>query len=321
MKVREPVERPLDVVIVELLLSASQAYVSGVLMYLAVGLWTDRGVGLGPVAVILGVLSVGVGAAWLFWLLGGTGWPLAAASVPVAMFAGFALVLGTQGDGLIRLEPIPLLLLVAASAYGIIGGVFLDSPRRWRWDQRQTLRPGTKVPRVSPTTVALAAKMPRTLPKRSTATEPGWPEPPEPGAPVSDAPLATGSAIPATRPDGPGDDEPLPASVSSTDATLPVSASTPDTIDEQMLPPGSAGAATGAPAEGSERAATTAETPLAATEDDNAPARGSDGSIELPTSIEPRSQRSPWAWAAPPEWSREDEDDDDAPDRGTAAKS
>jgi hypothetical protein len=31
--------------------------------------------------------------------------------------------------------------------------------------------------------------------------------------------------------------------------------------------------------------------------------------IELPTSIEPKAQRSPWAWAAPPEWTRDEEDE------------
>ena len=37
---------------------------------------------------------------------------------------------------------------------------------------------------------------------------------------------------------------------------------------------------------------------------------GSDpGGIELPTSLEPKAQRSPWAWAAPPEWNRDEEDE------------
>jgi hypothetical protein len=34
-----------------------------------------------------------------------------------------------------------------------------------------------------------------------------------------------------------------------------------------------------------------------------------DGAIVLPTSVEPRAQRSPWAWAAPPEWNRDEDDD------------
>jgi hypothetical protein len=33
------------------------------------------------------------------------------------------------------------------------------------------------------------------------------------------------------------------------------------------------------------------------------------GGIELPTMIEPRAQRSPWAWAAPPEWNRDEDDE------------
>ncbi|MFV2063870.1 MAG: hypothetical protein ACC726_10220, partial [Chloroflexota bacterium] len=170
MKVREPVARPVDVVAVELMLSASQAFVAGVLMYLAVGIWDDRGVGVGPVAIILGMLGIAVGGGWLFWLLGGTGWPLAAANVPTAMFLGFALILGWQGDGLIRLDALPLLVALAASVFGIAAGVFLDSPRRWRWDQRQKLRPGTEIPLISPATRAAVASVPRSLPTRSGGT-------------------------------------------------------------------------------------------------------------------------------------------------------
>ena len=47
MKVREPVARPLDVIAAELLLSVSQAFVVGVLLYLAVGVWDERGVDSG----------------------------------------------------------------------------------------------------------------------------------------------------------------------------------------------------------------------------------------------------------------------------------
>ncbi len=168
MKVREPVARPLDVVAAELLLSASQAFLAGVLFYLAMGIWDDRGVGSGPVAIVLAALGAAVGGGWLYWLLGGVGWPLAAANVPVAMFLGFALVLGWRGDDLFHVAGAPLLLSLAASAYGIVCGVFLDSPRRWRWDQRQRLRSGTVVPRVSPATKTFVAQVPRTLPKRPT---------------------------------------------------------------------------------------------------------------------------------------------------------
>ena len=109
VKVREPVARPLDIVAVELLLTASQAFLVGTLMYLAIGVWDDRGVGVGPVAVILALLGLAVGGAWLYWLLGGVGWPMAAANVPVAMFLGFMLVLGWFGEDLFRVPGVPLL--------------------------------------------------------------------------------------------------------------------------------------------------------------------------------------------------------------------
>src|SRR5688572_32658633 len=79
MKVREPVARPLDVIVAELLQSVSQAFVVGVLLYLAIGVWDELGVDAGSIAAILVVLAFLVGAAWLYWLLGGSGWPLAAA--------------------------------------------------------------------------------------------------------------------------------------------------------------------------------------------------------------------------------------------------
>ena len=318
VKVREPVERPLDVVAIELLLSASQAYVAGTLMYLAVGLWADRGVGLGPVAFILGGLSLAVGAAWLFWLLGGTGWPLAAANVPVAMFAGVALVLGTTADGLIRLEPLPLMLLIAASIYGIVGGVFVDSPRRWRWDQRQRLRPGTKVPRVSPTTRSLVAMVPRTIPSRSTATEPGWPEPPGTGAELDETPMpadaetvpgtivlasdtSIGEDAPTIEPDP---DEPDPDGAEATEAVP-----SPEDVHRSELDEILADVTVdNGPLDEAPKPARTATSIGIESEG---------GGIELPTSLEPKSQRSPWAWAAPPDWTREEDESlaDTAPER------
>ena len=170
VKVREPVARPLDVVAAELLLSASQAFLVGVLVYLAMGVWEDRGVSFGPVAIVVAGLGIAVGAGWLYWLLGGVGWPLAAANVPTAMLLGFALILGWQGDDLFRVEGVPLVLSLAASVYGIACGVFLDSPRRLRWDQRQKPRSGTAVPRVSATTRRAAAQVPRSLPRRPSTT-------------------------------------------------------------------------------------------------------------------------------------------------------
>jgi hypothetical protein len=306
VKVREPVARPLDVVAVELLLSASQAFLVGVLMYLAIGVWDDRGVGLGSVAVILALLGLAVGGSWLYWLLGGVGWPLAAANVPVAMFLGFALVLGWSGDDLFRVAGVPLLLGVLAAVYGIVGGVFVESPRRWRWDQRQKLRPGTQVPRVSETTQALVAAMPRSLPRRTSveaeATS-GLAARIEQSAPHASEPTTDTSTV-NDRVEA-GDSE----------------ASKPE-VGEAALgsgdagdPPGGSGTGTagspdetdGGPPMPTHRLKQGVHSgePLESAEGDDEES----GTIELPTAIEPRAQRSPWAWAAPPEWNRDEDDE------------
>ena len=331
MKVREPVERPLDVVAVELLLSASQAFVAGTLMYLAVGLWADRGVGFGPVAFILAGLSLGVGAAWLFWLLGGTGWPLAAVSVPVALFAGVALVLGSTSDGLIRLEPVPLLLLIAASIYGIVGGVFVDSPRRWRWDQRQRLRAGTKVPKVSATTKALAAKLPRSMPSRSTATEPGWPEPPLDDADAPPGPALPGDATADRLDTVPSEPNHLVVA-SDTSPGGKTRAGEGESVEDDggaIVPDGEGDTSAGPTAEEAHRSeldeiladvtidkGPASDAPSSTKRPRSMPLDADAGGIELPRSLDPKSQRSPWAWAAPPDWTREEEDMDTGTDAG-----
>ncbi len=296
VKVREPVARPLDLVAVELLLTASQAFLVGVLMYLAIGVWDDRGVGVGPVAVILALLGLAIGGSWLYWLLGGVGWPMAAANVPVAMFLGFMLVLGWSGEDLFRVPGVPLLIAVLAAGFGVVCGVFLDSPRRWRWDQRQKLRPGTTVPRVSATTQAVVAQVPRSLPTRprrrpdnsdlAARIERSAPAGVEPGGDVGSPYVAgggDGADVPANGVEEAAALDREPASDGLSAAAL----------DKEEAPPASLAAGAGIP--------------------------DSDGAIELPTSVEPRAQRSPWAWAAPPEWNRDE--DDDAMGRGSSRRS
>jgi len=310
VKVREPVARPLDVVAVELLLSASQAFLVGVVMYLAVGIWDDRGVGLGSVAAILVLLALAVGGAWLYWLFGGVGWPMAAANTPVALFLGFSLVLGWFGEDLIRVPGAPLLLAVAAAVYGVIAGVFLDSPRRWRWDQRQSLRPGTQVPRVSPTTHALVAQVPRSLPRRVSeepnsdlaarieqSTPPGADPSGSVGIPYVDGSDTPGAEAEAMSPD-------------AVQAAAEPAVSVDDGLSEAPDVTGTEISASG-PAKATmptARLGGSARRPDATAADADSEETGS---IELPTSVEPKAQRSPWAWAAPPEWNR-DEDDDTA---------
>jgi hypothetical protein len=296
--VREPVARPLDVVAVELSLTASQAFLVGVLLYLAVGYWDDAGVGLGSVAGILVVLGLAVGAAWLYWLAGGVGWPMAAMNLPAALFFVFLLVMGWWGAA-VDVRGVPLVLATAAAVFGVVAGVFLDSPRRWRWDQRRQPRPGTEVPHVSPTTRAFVARVPRSLPQRKPAPEPmselatriGQSNPPVPPQPSSDPARGASEAAIRTTPPPPSTTRSDGTSPALTDA--PPVAGSPLTVPvapEPVLP--TARLSRGA-------------TPTRVTLD------GSDGAdgIELPTMIEPRAQRSPWAWAAPPEWSRDEDDE------------
>lgn len=321
MKVREPVARPLDVVAAELFLSASQAFLAGVLFYLAMGVWDDRGVGFGPVAIVLAMLGAAVGGSWLYWLLGGVGWPLAAANVPVAMFLGFALVLGWRGDDLFRVSGAPLLLSLAASAYGIVCGVFLDSPRRWRWDQRQRPRSGTIVPRVSPATKAVVAQIPRTMPKRPTTVERA--DLLSPAGPPSTA--AAPGAVSAPGADGRLDSGPadIPYLVADdadgqpTDPTRGIEQA-PGSAESAESGPGPSGSLAGAPGasmptERLDQAARAGSAPASA---DDAPLGSEPGGIELPTAIEPKAQKSPWAWAAPPEWNRDEDDEPDTPSAG-----
>lgn len=307
VKVREPVARPLDVVAVELLLTAGQAFLVGVLLYLAVGFWQDAGVGLGSAAAVLVLLGLAVGGAWLYWLLGGVGWPMAAANAPAALFLGFTLVLTWFGDDVFRVGGAPLLLGVAAAVFGVAGGVFIDSPRRWRWDQREKLRPGTEVPRVSETTRSLAAQVPRSLPRRAAKE-----------APVSElAARIEGSTPPGQPPsadvDAPHDDEAGAAT------TVAAALSARPAEDEEATDPESehltdAPDVAGAPIEVPEapepvmptarlgRSSASSKSSTAGDEDE-------DEGIELPTMVEPKAQRSPWAWAAPPEWNRDEDDE------------
>ncbi len=298
MRVREPVARPLDVIAAELLLSASQAFLVGVLLYLAVGMWADRGVGVGSSAAVLLLLSLGVGAAWLYWLLGGVGWPLAAVAAAAATFMGALLLLTWFGED-VHVAGAPLLLAFAAALYGVAGGAFLDSPRRWRWDQRKKLRAGTSVPRLSDTTQAVVARVPRSLPRRQRQSEP-----------LSELAARIGARPPTAAPD----ELATPGALATPDAR--------DAIPATSTKPGELEADPGVPEPELTEAPAVAGRPLEVpdvpepvwpTEQRRAAAASTSTrtqtDIELPTMIEPRAQRSPWAWAAPPEWNRDEEDE------------
>jgi hypothetical protein len=221
------------------------------------------------------------------------------------MFLGFALVLGWSGDDLFRVAGVPLVFGVIAAVYGVICGVFVDSPRRWRWDQRQKLRPGTQVPRVSETTQALVAAMPRSLPRRAPAeTEP---------------PSELASRIEQSNPSG----AELTAAVSIPDAHDGSAQAEHVTEDRRDAEPQADGEAVGgepeedaldADATGAGRSALPTRRLEAASTPEGpaepvAEADEESGAIALPTSVGPKAQRSPWAWAAPPEWNRDEDDE------------
>ena len=305
VRVREPVARPLDIVAVELLLTASQAFLMGVLLYMAVGFWEDAGVGLGSQAAILALLGLGVGGAWLYWLLGGVGWPLSAANAAAGLFFLFALVMQWSEEAF-EIGGAPLVLATASAVFGVAAGVFLDSPRRWRWNQREKLRPGTKVPKVSPATQALAAQVPRSLPRRQPKPEPvselaariesATPQGPEVDLKVT-SPHAAGAG--PDRSDA-GDsaarlDEPAPQAALSEAPDIPGTPLEVPEAPEPVMPTARLGRSASA---------------------DPPDGEGEDDSIELPTMIEPKAQRSPWAWAAPPQWNR---DEDDEPNSGRSS--
>jgi hypothetical protein len=317
VKVREPVDRPLDVVAAELLLTASQAFLVGLLTWLAAGVWEERLVGAGPTLVILALMGLGVGAAWLFWLLGGVGWPLTLADAPVVLFLVFDLALGFAGQELLALEPLVMLMALAAAGYGMVAGIFLEPPRRWRWDQRQRPRAGTPVPRVSDTTKTLARRVPRSIRPSAGAAGAG------PGttgrrgrAGASAAPLR--GTVAADAADTEADDR-APAERSGArwaDEDDDLTAVFP----EPEVGPAAERRSAGTPATESAPPTDTTDTSVAtagAAREADADAGAATAPVDLPTSVEPRAQKSPWAWAAPPEWNREE---DDEPPRRTSGR-
>jgi hypothetical protein len=242
---------------------------------------------------------------------------MAAAATPVAMFLGFALVLGWLGQDLFELPGVPLLLAVVAAVYGIVCGVFLDSPRRWRWDQRQKLRPGTTVPRLSPATRTLAAAVPRSLPIRSRSTVTTS----ELAARIGHAPAVVhepvaGVATPQAEADT---DSGSVGGAVGTSGVAPAGSS--DDVDGvTTVAPEADGLAEApgveaTPGAGAPRAVTGLTARPRPGDAGSATVAGlqretdADGAIVLPTSVEPRATRSPWAWAAPPEWNRDEDDE------------
>jgi len=130
---RPPTDRPLDIVGLELLVCVTQALLAGLLLSLANELGGDaRAVGL-PVPGVLAVLGLVVGGTWIWWLVGGSGWPLAAADFAIALLTGALWLLSLQDAAAPRIDPLVGLLAVSCAVYGIVAGAFLPGPRRAHW--------------------------------------------------------------------------------------------------------------------------------------------------------------------------------------------
>jgi hypothetical protein len=210
LQAREPVDRPLDVITAEVLLTLSQALLVGILLWLAQGFWEERAILGGPILGVLVVLAVAVGSGWLLWLLGQPGWPMAAANLPVALLMGAAFLLGIQGYDTGRLGWLVTVPGLVFSITGIVCGVFLPGPRRVRWQGMPPTRAGATTPRVSPTltnaierTRALAPSLslPRSSARAAPTTSSGLSVAPDvPSTKIETSATRTGAAPAATSP-------------------------------------------------------------------------------------------------------------------------
>jgi hypothetical protein len=165
LSTREPVSRPLDVVALEVLLTVSQAYLVGALLWLGRGFWAERGVENGPVLAVLIVLALTAGAGWLLWLLGADGRLMAAADVPIALLLAFLWILLGQGVIGDSVDGWAFLAGVGAALLGIGCGVALPSPRERRRPAIPQARPRSgrvpPTPRLTPTTARAVARLPK----------------------------------------------------------------------------------------------------------------------------------------------------------------
>lgn len=158
MLTRRPAPRPWDVIALELLLTLACAIQVGLLLWLAVATWDDRGAS-GVTIGVLVVVALGVGAGWFLWLTGLTGWVLAATSGIAALQVALLLVLTLAGQ-LHGLSTTVLGISLAAALLGAACGVFLPAPssRRYRSAPRARSDAGgpPSAPRVSPGVAAAA---------------------------------------------------------------------------------------------------------------------------------------------------------------------
>ena len=137
----------------ELLLTLASAVLLGLLLWLAVATWDDRGATGGSIVGVLIVVALAVGAGWFLWLTGVSGWLLAGASGVAGLQVAFLLVLGASGEAT-GVNSTVLLVSLGCAILGAACGVFLPPPssRRYRRGPRVRASAGgaPSAPRVSP---------------------------------------------------------------------------------------------------------------------------------------------------------------------------
>jgi hypothetical protein len=264
---RQPIERPLDIIGLELLVTISQALLAGILLSLASQLGGDaRAYGL-PLPGLLAVLAIAVGVGWLRWLVGGSGWLMAAVCLATAILTGALWLLALQDPTLPRVDWLVGLIAALCAIYGLAAGVFLDGPHRAHW-KGGVSQPRRGVPETRATPARFSPPVQRVVDERLTnlrlpqVSLPSAPRvsmagmrrsarrgerPQEPAAdgltlaeavpPQAPAPMETEPTPPAppTAP-GPVATTPTPAmdqEMSPTDATEVVAATTGDTAPEE----------------------------------------------------------------------------------------
>ncbi|MBX3032073.1 MAG: hypothetical protein KF809_18160 [Chloroflexi bacterium] len=229
------VERPLDIVALELLVTISQALLAGILLAWAHALGGDtRSVGL-PVPGLLAVLGIAALVAWGLWLAGITGLPMLALGAATAVLTG-ALWLLALGDGsLPRIDPLAGLVAFSCAILAIVAGAFLPGPRRDHWKGGPS-RPHRGLPETRTTPARFSPAVQKVVDERLTPLPRphlpriALPHRAHPGIGTDEQPIAVGqdpttldapAAAPAAAPDV------TPATSGAIDATAAVSAMRP----------------------------------------------------------------------------------------------
>ena len=215
---RQPIERPLDIVGLELLVTVTQALLVGILLSLAAQLGGDaRAAGL-PIPGLLAVLGIAVGIGWLRWLVGGSGWLMASVAVATAILTGALWLLSLQDQALPRVDPLVGLLAAACAIYGLVAGAFLDGPHRVHW-KGGVSQPRRGVPQTRATPARFSPPVQKVVDQRladvdlrrisrpslarlsmPTVKRPTHPETPSAVAPVADGLAVAAEIAPQTLP-------------------------------------------------------------------------------------------------------------------------